>query len=55
MVSENLIKHSPEVILIIVSNPMDTMTYLTQKLPVFQKIELLVWVVLLIVLDLNID
>ena len=27
----NLIKHSPEVILIIVSNPMDTMTYLTHK------------------------
>ena len=31
MVSENLIEHSPEVILIIVSNPMDTMTYLTHK------------------------
>ena len=31
MVSENLIKHSPNVILIIVSNPMDTMTYLTHK------------------------
>ena len=31
MVSENLIKHSPEVILIIVSNPMYTMTYLTHK------------------------
>ena len=31
MVSQNLIKHSPEVILIIVSNPMDTMTYLTHK------------------------
>ena len=31
MVSENLIKLSPEVILIIVSNPMDTMTYLTHK------------------------
>ena len=30
-VSEQLIKHSPEVILIIVSNPMDTMTYLTHK------------------------
>ena len=30
-VSENLIKHSPNVILIIVSNPMDTMTYLTHK------------------------
>lgn len=31
IVSENLIKHSPDVILIIVSNPMDTMTYLTHK------------------------
>lgn len=28
-VAENLIKHSPEVIIIVVSNPMDTMTYLT--------------------------
>ena len=31
-VSEQLIKHSPDVILIIVSNPMDTMTYLTHKI-----------------------
>ena len=31
MVSENLIRYSPNVILIIVSNPMDTMTYLTHK------------------------
>jgi malate dehydrogenase len=30
-VSENLIKFSPEVIIIVVSNPMDTMTYLTHK------------------------
>lgn len=30
-VSENLIKHSPDVILIVVSNPMDTMTYLAAK------------------------
>lgn len=30
-VSENLIKYSPNVILIIVSNPMDTMTYLVHK------------------------
>lgn len=30
-VSESLIKYSPDVILIIVSNPMDTMTYLTHK------------------------
>jgi malate dehydrogenase len=30
-VAENLIKHSPEVILIVVSNPMDTMTYLAHQ------------------------
>lgn len=30
-VSEYLIKHSPNVVLIIVSNPMDTMTYLVHK------------------------
>ncbi|WP_053406562.1 malate dehydrogenase [Persicobacter sp. CCB-QB2] len=30
-VSENLIKYSPNVILIVVSNPMDTMTYLAAK------------------------
>jgi malate dehydrogenase len=30
-VAENLIKHSPEVIIIVVSNPMDTMTYLVHK------------------------
>lgn len=31
MVSENLVKHSPDVIIIVVSNPMDTMTYLAHK------------------------
>lgn len=30
-VSSNLIKHSPEVIIIVVSNPMDTMAYLVHK------------------------
>lgn len=30
-VAENILKHSPNAILIIVSNPMDTMTYLTYK------------------------
>ncbi|MBW6482079.1 MAG: malate dehydrogenase [Vicingaceae bacterium] len=30
-VTENLLKHSPNVILIVVSNPMDTMTYLVHK------------------------
>lgn len=30
-VSENLLKHSPEAIIVVVSNPMDTMTYLVNK------------------------
>lgn len=30
-VTENLVKHSPDVIIIVVSNPMDTMTYLVHK------------------------
>ena len=30
-VSENLVKHSPDIVLIVVSNPMDTMTYLAHK------------------------
>ncbi len=30
-VSENVLKHSPEAIIVVVSNPMDTMTYLTLK------------------------
>lgn len=30
-VADNLIKHSPNVIIIVVSNPMDTMTYLVHK------------------------
>lgn len=30
-VSENLVKHSPNTVLIVVSNPMDTMTYLAHK------------------------
>lgn len=30
-VAENLLKHSPEIILVVVSNPMDTMTYLALK------------------------
>ena len=31
MVAENLIEHSPNVIIIVVSNPMDTMTYLAHQ------------------------
>jgi malate dehydrogenase len=30
-VTENLVKHSPDVIIIVVSNPMDTMAYLVHK------------------------
>jgi malate dehydrogenase len=30
-VTENLLKHSPDVILVVISNPMDTMTYLSVK------------------------
>ena len=30
-VSENLLKYSPQAIIIVVSNPMDTMTYLVNK------------------------
>ncbi|MCB0540232.1 MAG: malate dehydrogenase, partial [Bacteroidetes bacterium] len=30
-VTENILKHSPEAIIIVVSNPMDTMTYLAHK------------------------
>ena len=30
-VSENVLKHSPKTIIVVVSNPMDTMTYLTLK------------------------
>jgi len=32
MVTESLIKHSPEIIIVVISNPMDTMTYLTNKI-----------------------
>ena len=31
MVTENLIKYSPEIIIVVISNPMDTMTYLALK------------------------
>src|SRR6202012_368635 len=30
-VSKNLLKYSPEAIIVVISNPMDTMTYLTLK------------------------
>ena len=36
-VTKNLLKHSPDCIIIVVSNPMDTMTYLTHKVTGLQK------------------
>jgi malate dehydrogenase len=36
-VSDNILKYSPDTILIIISNPMDTMTYLTLKASVCRK------------------
>ena len=36
-VTENILKHSPEAIIVIVSNPMDTMTYLSLKESGLQK------------------
>ena len=36
-VAKNLIQYSPEVLLIVVSNPMDTMTYLTHKITNLSK------------------
>ena len=43
-VSSNLIEQSPNTIIIVVSNPMDTMTYLVHKTTRIPKIELLEWV-----------
>ena len=36
-VSQNLVKHSPETVLIVVSNPMDTMTYLAHQVTELPK------------------
>ena len=42
-VSESILKHSPNAIIVVVSNPMDTMTYLALKATGLPKIELLEW------------
>ena len=42
-VAQNILKHSPEAIIIVVSNPMDTMAYLVHKVTGLPKTELLVW------------
>ena len=38
-VTQNLLKHSPETIIIVVSNPMDTMAYLAHKTTSIQRTE----------------
>ena len=43
MVTENLIKYSPDIIIVVISNPMDTMTYLTSKTSGLPKTALLEW------------
>lgn len=45
-VAENILKFSPNAIIVVVSNPMDTMTYLALKATGLPKTKLLVWVVL---------
>lgn len=42
-VVSNVLKYSPDAILVIISNPMDTMTYLVRKHRAFLKIELSEW------------
>ena len=42
-VTNNILKYSPDSVIVIVSNPMDTMTYLTLKETGLPKIELLEW------------
>ena len=38
-VADNVLTHSPNAIIVVVSNPMDTMTYLTLKATGLPKIE----------------
>lgn len=40
-VTENLLKHSPNVVIIVVSNPMDTMTYLVHKTTSISKTKII--------------
>ena len=54
-VSEQLIKYSPNVILIIVSNPMDAMAYLTHKVTGLPKNRIIGMGGAWILQDLNID
>ena len=55
-VAENILNYSPNAIIIVICNPMDTMTYLDpDRLQAYLKIASLVWVVLWIVPALNIN
>ena len=45
-VCENILKHSPNAIIIVISNPMDTMTYLALRSQVYQRTGSLVWAAL---------
>lgn len=42
-VVENVLKYSPKAIILIISNPMDTMTYLALKKAVFRRTRFSVW------------
>ena len=44
-VSENILKYSPDSIIVVVSNPMDTMTYLALKATGLPKNRIIEWVV----------
>ena len=54
-VAQNILKYSPNAIIVVISNPMDTMTYLSLKLWACLRIESSVWVVLWIALVSNIS
>ena len=53
-VVENVLKYSPNAVILCVSNPMDTMTYLIHKVSGLPKTALSVWVALWIALVSNI-
>jgi malate dehydrogenase len=42
-VAQNILQHSPDAIIIVISNPMDTMTYLAFRPPVCQRTGSSVW------------
>ena len=52
-VCENVLKYSPNTIIIVISNPMDTMTYLAMKSTGLPKHRIIEWVAHWIAADLN--